>query len=320
MQNVGDLLMMKQPSVLFICCLFCFSASVFGYSEKRSLKQLSSELKKGPEISGLFKSTAELNEDPTALLKPLMSKDNRDLLKLLEKNFNEGANFIRGEVEDEGVRAALLQCLYLGLLEARSEAFQSKWPEFQQHLSAWFQFAADFPYEEGSLVGLRLSGELRSLLLDDFEKVQKKFSNEIASRPQLRQWFSQIRAPWPVDRVLVGEAKRMSQPAVIPLADTAARAFQKNPYQTTEQALRRIKGSASTSAERLKQMWKESDILLMKTEITRIGKLKLRLAAAEFELANKKAPTSVEELFNAGLLKPIPIDYLTGKPLDLTSL
>ena len=284
-----------------------------------SLQQFAGSLKSPEEIRSLFKESQSLQKDPTPALAPLF-KSNESPFQQLQKSFQGSESFVRGEIEDEKVLSGVIGWLQLSLIKARSDAFQNHWADVQNNLANWFLFAADFPYEESSLVGLRTVGVIRALLLDEAEKLQSKFSTEIARNSDFRKWFLQIRAPWPVDRLMITEAKRLLKPPMMSVATAAAKAFQKNPYQTSAQALAKVKGGQSESAELLKQIWRDSDIQMMKTEITRIGKMKLRLAKAEFELQHKKAATSAQELVTAGLLDQVPIDYVTGQPLNLTSL
>lgn len=288
-------------------------------ADKPSLQKATSQIQKSEEITSLYKQTATLEKDPGKELSPLL-KANRKSLESLQKEFTQSASFVRGEIEDEKVLSGLITMLQLSMLNARSKSFQGKWKDVQKEFSTWFLFAADFPYEESSLIGLRASGVLRSFLLDELEKIQARFAKEMAAQSEIREWFLQVRAPWPVDRVMISEAKRLLKPPMMQVATAAAKAFQKNPYQTSREALEKVKGGQAEGAELLKQIWRESDIDIMKTEINRIGKLKLRLARAEFEHHNKKAPQSVQELLNARLLDQAPVDYFTGKPLDLTSL
>ena len=287
--------------------------------ERSSLHQFSTELKSSDEIRQMFKETHDLAKAPPEKLSVLL-KSNEKSLASLQSEFQSSKDFVRGEIEDEKVLGGLMGYLQLSMLKARADAFQNHWPEVQKNLASWFQFAADFPFEESSLVGLRLTGVIRSLLLDELEAMQGKFATEMAGNPELRKWFLQVRAPWPVDRVLISEAKRLLKPPMMSVANAAAKAFQKNPYQTSAQALAKVKGGQGESAEILKQIWRDADIQMMKSEINRIGKLKLRLAKSEFELQNKKAPASADELVRAGLLDKVPTDYFSGKPLDLTSL
>ncbi|MEZ0392500.1 MAG: hypothetical protein ACAH59_09805 [Pseudobdellovibrionaceae bacterium] len=304
----------------FLALIFTLAVTGSSFAkDKLSLEKMTSGIQKSDEIAALYKLTADLQKDPAKELKPLLQANQKPLAQL-QKEFLESANFIRGEIESEKVLNQLMACLQLSMLKSRAHSFQSEWPQMQNEFSSWFLFAADFPYEESSLVGLRTSGVIRSLLLDELEKIQTRFAAQLASQPTFRQWFLKVRAPWPVDRVLISEAKRLLKPPMMSVANAAARAFQKNPYQTSQQALEKIKGGQSEGAELLKQIWREADIQLMKTEINRIGKLKLRLAKAEFENVNKKAPDSVQTLLNAGLLDQAPVDYFTGKALDLTSL
>lgn len=288
-------------------------------ADKVSLVKVTSDLKYQDQIRALYKKTIDLNVDPTSQLKPLL-KANRPQLEALRKDFSESTSFVRGEIEHEQVLNGLMHALELSMLTIRSQCFQLQWREVQNQFADWFLFAADFPYEESSLVGLRTAGVVRSLLLDELERIQKKFRLEIAKDSSLRKWFLKVRAPWPVDRVLISEAKRLLKPPMMSVAISAAAAFQKNPYQTSEMALKKVRGGQSKEADLLKQIWRESDIKMMKTEINRVGKLKLRFAQAEYEWTHKKAPGSVQDLLNAHLLDQVPVDYFTGKPLDLTSL
>lgn len=306
-----------MSQILFLFAL-CLSLSVQA-ADKASLRTILSEFKHGEQIRSLYTKTVGLNSNPSAELKPLL-KDNQSILEVLQKHFSGSSSFVRGEIENEAVLSALMRALELSMLVVRSESFEGRWGAVQSRFSSWFLFAADFPYEESSLVGLRTAGTVRSVLLDELERIQKKFSVEIAKEPSLRKWFLQVRAPWPVDRVFIDEAKRRLKPPMMSVANSAAAAFQKNPYQTSEKALKRVRGGQSQEAEVLKRIWRESDIELMKKEINRIGKLKIRLAQAEYEWIHKKAPSSVQELLNAGLLDQVPVDYFTGKPLSLTSL
>lgn len=295
---------------------------VFGFAfaaEKISFQRRLEGIQKSEEIASLYKASGNLEKDPASELQPLL-KPNLAALENLEKEFQASSSFVRGEIEDEKVLGCVIVSLQLSMLRARSASFQSHWADVQKEFSSWFLFAADFPYDESSLVGLRATGVVRSLLLDDLEKIQKKFSREIAQNSALRKWFLQVRAPWPVDRVFISEAKRLLKPPMMSVANAAAKAFQKNPYQTSEKALEKVRGGQSESAKLLKEIWRDQDIQMMKTEINRIGKLKLRLAMAEYEQHNKKTAQSVQELLQAHLLEEAPIDYFSGKPLDLTSL
>jgi hypothetical protein len=312
MQNVGGIVL----KIWMFAMLFPYMAIALG---RASLQQFSSELKSRDEIHQLFKDSSSLEKAPSDQLAKVLKSNEKSLTQLL-KEFDQSGNFVRGEIEDEKVLGGLMTYLQLSMVKARSDALQNRWAEVQKNLGSWFQFAADFPFEESSLVGLRLTGVIRSLLLDELEKMQAKFPAELAMNPEFRKWFLQVRAPWPVDRVLISEAKRLLKPPMMSVANAAAKAFQKNPYQTSAQALARVKGGQSESAEVLKKIWREADIEMMKAEINRIGKMKLRLAKNEFEAQNKKAPRTAEDLVKAGLLDRVPTDYFTGKPLDLTSL
>lgn len=300
----------------FLALALVISASA---EDKLSLQSLTQKIQKSEEITSLYKATQDLTKDPASELKPLL-KANAKSLKDLQSAFESSRSFVRGEIENEKVLSQLMVALQLSMLKARTAAFARKWSQVQAEFAPWFLFAADFPYEESSLVGLRTTGVIRSLLLDELEKIQSRFKDSLAGAPKLRVWFLRVRAPWPVDRVMISEAKRLLKPPMMTVANSAALSFQKNPYQTSEKALEKVRGGQSEQAQLLKQIWRDADIQMMKSEINRIGKLQLRMAAAEYEQKNKKAAQSVQELLNAQLLDKAPLDYFTGQPMGLTSL
>jgi hypothetical protein len=311
--------MQNVASFVLILFLSPFSGQAIEGSQKLSLKEIAAKISKPEAINEAYKSSQALEKDPKAELKSLL-KANGKILKTFTDQAEVSGSFVRGEIEDVKTLTGLMNLLQLSMIQARSAAFQGKWPEVKKQFSLWFLFAADFPFEESSLVGLRSAGVLRSMLLDNLETLQTKFGKEMAKEDSLREWFLRVPAPWPVDRVLISEAKRLLSPPLMPLAERAAKAYQKNPYQTVEQSLKGAKGSEASEAALLKEAWREKDIEILKTEVTRIGKLKLRLGVASFESKFSKKPESVQELISARLIEQAPIDYFSGKPLDLTSL
>jgi hypothetical protein len=159
MQNVGGFV-----SKVFALWIFL---PLLGFSaEKPSFRTFTESLKSPDEIRALYKESQSLEKDPAARLQPLWQANEKSELEL-QKEFRASNSFVRGEIEDEKVLSGLMSWLQLSLLKARAEAFQSHWDEVQKNLAPWFQFAADFPYEESSLVGLRTTGVIRSLLLDE---------------------------------------------------------------------------------------------------------------------------------------------------------
>ncbi len=310
------------PSALLttVLCFILQMPNAWALNEKVSLKELVSQLREPQVIEALFKKSAEndFSKLPKAL-GPLWLK-NKDLIKKIETHFASATSFQRGEIEDGITLNGLMLSLQLSLMKSRELAYQNQWKEMQEHFQTWFLFAADFPYEESSLVSLRLAGVIRSLLFDELERIQKNFAAEIAKTSDLRKWFLTIRAPWPVDRVLISEAKRRLSPVMMSVANSVAQSYQKNPYQTSADALKKVKGGDASEAELLKQIWRESDISMMKGEMNRIGLLKIRLGLAEFQSQTARRPADIQELVKAGYLDQAPIDYETGKPLDLTSL
>lgn len=283
--------------------------------EKPSLKVWGQKLKSPEQITALYKETMTSLKVTPASKK--IVKQNAKVLAEIEQAFSESRSFVRGEIENEVTLNHLVVGLQLMGLAVRDLAVQNKWDEVEKHFSNWFLFAADFPYEEATIFALRANGVVRSLLLDDLERIQKKYAKEIAKSSTFRTWFLGVRAPWPVDRVILFEAQRSLPKDLSRVAEKVAKAYQKNPYEPSEKAVREAKAQDIKESELLKSIWKKSDIDLMVAEMNRIGWVKIDLAAAEFEFKNKRRPKSVQELVSQKLLDRAPVDYLTGRGLEL---
>lgn len=310
----------KRASSFLWGLLVLITLSTRGFAESRpSFKNYKGRLQMSSEIPKLFKVETTANFKGSSELEKLI-KSNQEVLEQLQGEFENSASFERGQIEDPELLNEITEYLQLALLQVRFAASKAEWGRVQKNMAAWFQFAADFPYEESSLIGLRFTGVVRAMLLDELEELQKKYAADISKTSELRKWFQRVRAPWPVDRVIVSEAKRVLKGPYHDLANHLARVYQKNPYQSAEQALKKMKGGGSEGAKLLAQFWRDSDIDAMKTEVNRISKLKVKFALKEFEFQQKKAAAKIEDLVKAGLLDSVPTDYFTGRPLDLTSL
>lgn len=234
------------------------------------------------------------------------------LLKKNEAKFTEllghmknSQPFLRGEIEDEKVLNGTLVWLQFAILKIREK------PETREEIAqAWIQFAADLAYEEANLIGLKFSHVVRSLMFDELE-------THLAKGEASDAWIKTVRAPWPIDRVVMLEAKRALKPASIALAEKIAKDLQKNRYQSIEDAMKKLKKQTPEEMEFLKKLWKPADILTMKEEITRIGKLQILWAKARFKTLKGKDSTSVQELVGEKLLDRIPVDYVSGRQLTL---
>lgn len=300
-----------------LSCLILIFASLASAEERLSLKTFVDQLKNASEISTAFKALSAGQD--------LSAKDIEKWLKVNQKNkaqlqgaFGQAKSFVRGEIEDEKNLSGLITYVQLAILEIHLLAQKNDFPQVQKNLESWFSFAADFPYEESSLVGLRASSVVRSFFLDELERLQSSKLDFLAGQNSFRKWLSGVRAPWPVDRMVVSESKKIMGERSMKTVEKLAQALQKNPYQSSEKLLVNKETLSSKELEVLRQLWRDSDIKLMKSEISRIGRLQLAFADRAFELINKKKPESVQDLIKAGLLERAPIDYETGKALTLT--
>lgn len=286
--------------------VFCLSSG----ASKPSLKQLTTQFKQGEAVTKAFAQDRKKISSPAVLL-----EQNRNLRAQFFSDVRASSAFVRGEIEDESVLNFVTNFLQLSLLRARYDLSQGNAQSLQEELRDWFNFSADLSYEESSLIGLRLASLVRSLCLDELEWA-------IHEQPKLfvnaGLWIKSLRAPWPVDRVFLFESKRQLKAQSLAVAEKVAQAFQKNPYQTAEEILRRTPGGTSADLEFLKSIWRDSDLKAMKTEVNRLSLLRVRAANLKFEAVKKTKAKNWQELKDFGGLEQVPIDYFSGRPMEWT--
>lgn len=298
--------------------------SAMQYHEKPSLKQYGEKLKMGPEIAELVKQTQHFTdmkpaEFPEVKIQQVLSS-NQAQLEELKKLFLASESFTRGEIDDEKVMNQILGYFQCSLLQIRSSFQKNQDLRAKEEVHAWMMFAADLPYEESSLISLRYAGVLRSLLLDELESMQKKFPERWGKDDLWLHWSEKIRASWPIDRIVLTESKKVLNTRLMKYALEIAASLQKNTYQSMEAVLAANPGGKAKELQFLKALWREEDILAMKTEVTRISAFRLRLAKAIYESKTNEKLKNLDSLISAKLISQIPINYLTGKPFELSGL
>ena len=237
-------------------------------------------------------------------------------LQILEGHFAQSAAFVRGEIDDPKNLEAVIKYAELSKENQKVSVKIKKYVEAQESLSKWFQMAADLAYEESTLQGLYASQKIRAVFLSQME-VWADVKTDKEWLAKLGRWLDLASVPWPVDRVVVGEGKRLANPALFPLVDTAARLLQKNPYQSLEKVIKGKPGAQSQDAARLKEIWQDKDVSAMREELSRISRLKLKLAAAVYQIKYGKPPQTGQDLVSDKLMRSLPIDYQTGRPMEL---
>ena len=286
-----------------------------------SLKEMGATLKKSDEITQLFRASLKEGKPLTPAQLKEIEKPNLALMYDFQNLASESTSFVRGEIEDETVLSHLLGLLQLSMLRMRTwetETPSKKYlAKIKDECTFWFQFAADLPYNEASLVGLRTSGVIRSFLIDELEELEQKQGPALSQNELWLNWLLQLRTPWPVDRMLLTEAKRSLHPQSMGLAEKVAAKIQKNPYLSVETALKQIPGGKPAEVDVLKKLWRDEDMAGMKTEMNRLQTLRLKLAAAVFEKRQHHGPAKVQDLVEAHLLTSAPIDYFSGLPMQL---
>lgn len=289
-----------------------------------SLADIGKRLKNPDAISSLYRDSLKNPATLTAKKVKDLEKPNLALMKEFRHLSTEMVTFARGEIEDEAVLSRLVSFLQLSLLRIRlwseEKPLKASLGRIKEEANAWFQFAAELPYNEASLVGLRVTGVIRSLLIDELEALEKKQGDGMAKDELWLNWLMQLRTPWPVDRMILSEARRVLSPATMPIAEKVAGRIQKDPYLSVEDALKKIPGAKPGETEVLKSLWRKQDMDAMKTEINRLQTLRLRLASRLFRHREGRWPKEVAELVKARLLLASPVDYFTGRPMQLPQL
>jgi len=294
---------------------------VIRFHEKPSFKAFGEGLKSGSEITELVKKTQHFlemkaNEFPEAQIQKVLASNQKNLEEL-KKLFVSSAAFSRGEIDDEKVLNQVMGYFQCSLLQIRSSFLKNQDLRAKEEIHAWFIFAADLPYEEASLISMRFASVIRSLLLDELESLQKKYPDRWGQDELWLHWSEKIRASWPIDRVVLSESKKILNNRMMKYALEIAAELQKNAYQSMDSVLARHRAGKAKDLQFLKGLWRDEDILALKTEVTRISAFRLRLAQSVYEKRTGQKLKSLDALVSAKLIPQIPIHYLTGKPFDL---
>lgn len=292
-------------------------------TEKPSLRTHGQQLKNLLLIESLFSQTTELLKKSGK--DPLLSNVD-DLWKLNANNMNtwleemrRSQAFQRGEMEDAEVFKQVLSAVRLSLMRARAQSMLGKWEQLRQDLSPWLLFAADVTYDEASLVSMQLGHQIRSLILDDLDSYEKYKAPSFPTGELQNwlSWISSIRSSWPVDRVVLTEAKKVLGDRSMYTAQQMAMLLQKNSYQTASEALHAARGPKTLELKSLEKIWKAEDIQSMRTEAHRLSALRIRWARDVYVQRLGQEPRRIEDLVEQHLLNSVPIDYATGKPFSL---
>jgi hypothetical protein len=292
--------------------------------EKPSLKEWLVGLKRPEDVTKLYKlsispETSAFSSKNLQEIQSLLVQ-NQGLLQKWTKAVDESEAFWRGDIDDENVMNQVLVLQQLDFLRLRSLSLQKNPSSevLREGYGRWFRFSGELAFEEASLIGLRLANLLRSLTLDEIEKIEKTQFASWAQDTQWLAWSAKLSAPWPVDRVILTEAKKIIRGRGMDTAQAMARALQKNTYQTAAQALKEAQGQKVPELQLLEPIWREKDIEAMKTEVNRIQSLRLRLAADIFKRKKGTQPSEQQQLVAEGLLVNPLVNYTTGKPFTLS--
>jgi hypothetical protein len=299
--------------------ILLIALSVFAITPqvKPSLKEITSKLSFAENISQIYQKTLKSDKLSKDKKLDLIFSKNEKLMQKFSKLVLSGATFVRGEIEDPEVLTQLSRMVQLSALKMEASAVDKKFLRVKEEAAMWLTFAADFPYEEASLVGLRIASVIRSLIFDELEKIEKQSGPEFLKDPLYLAWVNGLRSPWPIDRVVLSEARRLLSGNSVKVAEKLSESLQKNAYQTADQILDSLPGGNAAGLEPFRAMWRSKDVEQMKTEINRIQAMRIRFAAVQWQLKNGLAADSSSDLVKSGLLDKAPIDYKTGQPMTL---
>lgn len=334
--------------VILLAIFIGFSPGVLGASKESKKKKASAEKAKA-EVSELAKITSAVRPSLKKLMEdwgdqawvtgafktetlpsakePKLPASSEAALKDFLAAARRGISFARGEIEDEKTLNGLVQMLQWSLVQTRLKATAGEFSWVQENLGDWLKFAADFPYEESTLVGLKVSSVLRALIFDELEQMEARaavggLKTETADKTAESWvlWTQRLRAPWPIDRVILSESRRILPAPLQGLGAQTANQLQKNPYQTADSILNKLPGGKAEAANFLRQMWTAEDLSQMKTEITRLHRLQLRWAYNLLQTKAGKLPETILEVAKAAGFDRVPVNYLSGKAWELAEL
>lgn len=276
------------------------------------------KLKATDEIIALYKTSLSTWEKKEQSQFKALWSQNATWQNQFLKNFKQATPYVRGEIEQESVLNATLARYQLLLMKIKTDFSSKKWKNLTENIELAFTIPAEIPYQEASLVGLRLGHAMRALLLDELEGLNIQKDSVLFKDNQFLIMLQRARLPWPIDRVMLSDAKRLSNDKALVMAETIAAELQKNPYQSAEKIIKEKRWARGQDTEVLMQLWREQDIAEMQTEMNRFGKLLLKYASLRFEHMHKNKPEQVEQLVKEDIIQRVPVDYTTGKPMSIS--
>lgn len=290
--------------------------SSLGSAGQLSWKPILEKFKAPDNLSALYQGPAEASLSKDKGFAAWLKSQQKQLTEI-ERNLQESSRWTRGEFEVQADLDRFITLFQSHLLYCRHIAMQKAPKEQVLRWQWWTNYSADLAYNEASLIGLRLSSVLRNLVLDEVERLSPEQKKHFAETPELMNFLVQIRAPWPIDRVVLSEGKRLAPPQAQRVVAELAQALQKNPYESMESIMGRVKGGASESMLFLRDFWTDKEISRMKAELNRIGRLQIDWAQVVYKAKTKQEATTAQDLVGAGLLPRVPLDYATGRTMSL---
>ncbi len=321
-----------KPIYLLFCFLTVFNPNAFSAQktntvipsksavtiiEHPSFSYFSENLKEPEKILSLYKQTlTSWGLEQTKEFKRLWGLNSRHQMDFIKK-FNQSMPFIRGELEDEKILNNTLIRLQLLMMKVRFDYQNKNWKSFISQLESAFLIAAELPYQESSFLSLKLAHVIRSLIFDELEKIDFNKDLKLFKDNKVLVSLEKSRFPWPIDRILLSDSKRIKTKYTMSQVEKIALELQSNPYRSIEDIIVQLKFK-KFDVDHIYSIWTNEDIEKMRLEMNRYGKLLIKLAIVRYENLNKKQPVQIQQLIEAKIIQKIPLDYTTGKPLEIS--
>lgn len=251
----------------------------------------------------------------------------------LQTALRKQETMLRGEIEDAATLSGARNLLRINLLRLRTMTSDKSGSWLASEGEVWQRVLQNIPYEEATLKSLVVAAEMRTEIWKEMR--QKLLSPDRKNLPwtQWLEHLDRIQLAWPVDRVLLSEAKKQLPPAAVVIADHIAGELQKNSHRSVADIRKQVRGGQMERLSVLDAVWGKDQISLMENEMDLVHELKLRVAREIFRVQKGQEPKSLQELVSAGLLPAGfsggtqgkasgsgSICYRTGKPWQLTQL
>lgn len=170
----------------------------------------------------------------------------------------------RGEIEQPAVRQKIEQLLRLSLLRLRLIEGSQLAAWLSTEGQVWENALFGLAYDEATKLGLDTSIDLRTQIWRELLH-KAKFRSDLP-KTELRAHVNRLQLAWPVDRIVVAEARRTLSPAAQRIANGIGIELQKDPQRSVKSLRQRLRGGELRELSTLEELWSDSDVERMRNE------------------------------------------------------